>query len=147
MSAEVAQSAFAIIKGVLKNSSNQNIKGSKILLATVKGDMHDIGKNIVGAVLESYGFEIIDMGVNVSAQDIIEKAKEINPIIIGLSALMTTTMPEMETVINLKKANLLPSKIIIGGAAVTAKFALEIGADFYAKDAMEGAKFASNLSL
>ncbi|MDR3244613.1 MAG: homocysteine S-methyltransferase family protein [Elusimicrobiota bacterium] len=146
MSAQAAQNAFAIIKDYIKNKTveNENIKSAKIILATVKGDMHDIGKNIVGAVLESYGFEIIDLGINVDSKEIIEKAKELNPQIIGLSALMTTTMPEMEIIIKLINTMKLPVKVMIGGAAVTEKFAKEIGA-VYAKDAMEAAKTAQSL--
>jgi len=143
MSAQVAQTAFAIVKTTLKTEETRSI--GKVIMATVKGDMHDIGKNIVGAVFESYGFEVVDMGINVDSQSIIEKANEINPIAIGLSALMTTTMPEMETVVKLKNSTCIPTKIIIGGAAVTEKFAKEIGADAYAKDAIEGAAYIKTL--
>jgi 5-methyltetrahydrofolate--homocysteine methyltransferase len=137
MSAKVAQTAFATVKKILKNKNVTSL--GTIIIATVKGDIHDIGKNIVGAVLESYGFDVIDMGINVDAYAIINKAKQINPIAIGLSALMTTTMPEMKNVINLRNINKIPVKIIIGGAAVTKKYADDIGADSYAKDAMEAA--------
>jgi len=143
MSAEAAQAAFAIVKKTLKKASND---AGKVIIATVKGDMHDIGKNIVGAVLESYGFEVIDMGINVDARDIIDKAQEINPLAIGLSALMTTTMPEMEKAVNLRNALGVKAKIIVGGAAVTKKFADEIGADSYAKDAMETARYIKGLT-
>ncbi|GMO67068.1 MAG: homocysteine S-methyltransferase family protein [Endomicrobiia bacterium] len=139
MSAQAAQAAFSTIKTTLKREETSSIW--KIIMATVKGDMHDIGKNIVGAVLESYGFEVIDMGINVDSQEIIDKANEINPLAIGLSALMTTTMPEMETIIKLRDMSHIPTKIIIGGAAVTEKFAKEIRADAYAKDAMEAASY------
>jgi len=139
MSAQAAQAAFAIVKTFFKKSETTYSAG-KIIMATVKGDMHDIGKNIVGAVLESYGFDVIDMGINVDSQSIIDKACEVNPIAVGLSALMTTTMPEMETIIKLRDAVNIPLKIIIGGAAVTKKYAMEIGADAYAKDAMEAAR-------
>ena len=143
MSAEAAQTAFAVIKKSIKNENAQD--AGKVIMATVKGDMHDIGKNIVGAVLESYGFEVIDMGINVDSQAIIDKAQEVKPIAIGLSALMTTTMPEMEIVVKLRNSAHIQPKIIIGGAAVTKKFADEIGADAYAKDAMETAKFIKSL--
>ncbi|MDR3256429.1 MAG: homocysteine S-methyltransferase family protein [Endomicrobium sp.] len=143
MSAQAAQAAFAIVKTILRKGEVQSI--GKVIVATVKGDMHDIGKNIVGAVLESYGFDVVDMGINVDAQAIIDKAREINPIAIGLSALMTTTMPEMETVVKLKKASNIPTKIIIGGAAVTEKYAKEIEADAYAKDAIEAATYIRTL--
>jgi len=143
MSAQAAQTAFALVKATLKKEAASSI--GKVIMATVKGDMHDIGKNIVGAVLESYGFDVIDMGINVDSQEIIDKAREINPIAIGLSALMTTTMPEMETVIKLKNTSRLHAKIIIGGAAVTEKFAKEIRADAYAKDAIEAAAYIKTL--
>ncbi|MDR1259873.1 MAG: homocysteine S-methyltransferase family protein [Endomicrobium sp.] len=143
MSAQAAQLAFAIVKTTLKK--NQLSTTDKIIIATVKGDMHDIGKNIVGAVLESYGFDVIDMGINVDSQLIINKANEIKPVAIGLSALMTTTMPEMKTVVKLRDEINIQTKIIIGGAAVTEKFAKEIGADAYAKDAMEAAVYIRTL--
>ncbi|MDR0486555.1 MAG: homocysteine S-methyltransferase family protein [Elusimicrobiota bacterium] len=144
MSAEAAQASFAALKPLLKNSA-KTLKTDKIIMATVKGDMHDIGKNIVAAVLESYGYEIFDLGVNVEAQEIIDKSLEIKPAFIGLSALMTSTMLEMETVIKMKYKEHLPCKVIVGGAAVTQKFADEIGADGYAKNAVEAADIVKNL--
>jgi 5-methyltetrahydrofolate--homocysteine methyltransferase len=138
MSAQSAQLAFSIIKSFLKKDNVVSSCG-KIIMATVKGDMHDIGKNIVSTVLESYGFDVIDMGINVDSKLIINKALEIKPIAIGLSALMTTTMQEMETVIKLKNSNCSYIKIIVGGAAVTKRFAKEIKADAYANDAIEAA--------
>ncbi|MCL2484446.1 MAG: homocysteine S-methyltransferase family protein [Endomicrobia bacterium] len=143
MSAEAAQTAFVIIKKSIKKEENSS---GKIIMATVKGDMHDIGKNIVCAVLESYGFDVIDMGINVDSQDIINKAEEIKPLAIGLSALMTTTMPEMEIAVKMRDKSGIHTPIIIGGAAVTKKYADEIGADFYAKDAMDTAKYVKQLT-
>jgi 5-methyltetrahydrofolate--homocysteine methyltransferase len=143
MSAQAAQAAFAIAKTTLKKDEASS--AGKVIIATVKGDMHDIGKNIVGAVFESYGFDVIDMGINVDSQIIIDEACKINPIAIGLSALMTTTMPEMETVVKLRNVARIPAKIIVGGAAVTEKFAKEIGADAYARDAMEAAGYVKTL--
>lgn len=143
MSAEAAQAAFAIAKKTLKKDAS--VSAGKVIMATVKGDMHDIGKNIVGAVLESYGFEVIDMGINVDSRSIIDKAQEEKPLAIGLSALMTTTMPEMEIVIKLRNSAHIQPKIVIGGAAVTKKFAEEIGADAYAKDAMETVRYVKSL--
>ncbi|MDR0890538.1 MAG: homocysteine S-methyltransferase family protein [Endomicrobium sp.] len=135
MSAKVAQLAFATVKNILKKDTILSL--GTIIIATVKGDIHDIGKNIVGAVFESYGFDVIDMGINVDPYSIIKKAKQINPIAIGLSALMTTTMPEMKTVIHLRNLSQIKTKVIIGGAAVTKQYSIDIGADAYAKDAME----------
>ncbi|MCL1971870.1 MAG: homocysteine S-methyltransferase family protein [Endomicrobia bacterium] len=143
MSAEAAQAAFAAVKKMLKQNEAQSAE--KVIMATVKGDVHDIGKNIVCAVLESYGFEVIDMGIDVDAQDIVDKAQEVKPIAIGLSALMTTTMPEMEKVIKIKNTAHVQPKIIVGGAAVTKKFADEIGADAYARDAVETAKYVKSI--
>ena len=143
MSAEAAQTAFSAVKKTLKKDAAS--EAAKVIMATVKGDVHDIGKNIVCAVLESYGFEVIDMGIDVDAQEIIDKAQEIKPIAIGLSALMTTTMPEMEKVIKIRNAAHIQPKIIVGGAAVTKKYADEIGADAYAKDAVETAKYIKSL--
>lgn len=143
MSAEAAQTAFAIVKTILKKDISSD--SDKVIMATVKGDVHDIGKNIVCAVLESYGFEVIDMGIDVDAQDIVDKAQEIKPVAIGLSALMTTTMPEMEKVVKIRNSAHIQPKIIIGGAAVTQKYADEIGADAYARDAVETAKYVKSL--
>jgi 5-methyltetrahydrofolate--homocysteine methyltransferase len=141
--AEAAQHAFATVKPLLKK--DKGFTSNKIILATVKGDVHDIGKNIVAAVFESHGWEVIDMGKNIEAKDIVERAKKDNSCLIGLSALMTTTMLEMENVIKLSKNAGITSKIIIGGAPVTAKFAKDIGADAYAKDAVQAVEAAKNL--
>jgi 5-methyltetrahydrofolate--homocysteine methyltransferase len=106
-------------------------------MATVEGDIHDIGKNIVCTLLENHGFEVFDIGKNVSAATILFKAKELNVDIVGLSALMTTTMSEMENVIKKLKAAGIKTFSMIGGAVVTQEYADRIGADIYAKDAME----------
>ena len=143
LSAEAAQLAFGIIKPLLK--SGGGFSSGKMVLATVKGDVHDIGKNIVAAVLESHGWEIIDLGKNVEAKEIVEKARTENAGLIGLSALMTTTMLEMEEVVKARNASGIKTKVIVGGAPVTEKFAKEIGADGYAKDAVEAAKLAKHI--
>lgn len=106
-----------------------------VMLATVQGDVHDIGKNLVGMMLEGAGYKVVDMGVNNSAEDILEKAREIKPDVIGLSALLTTTMPNMAKVINMFKDEDEPYPIIVGGAPVTQGFADTIGADGYGADA------------
>jgi 5-methyltetrahydrofolate--homocysteine methyltransferase len=143
MAAEASQLAFSYIKPLLKKD-NQKVAG-KVVMATVQGDVHDIGKNIVCAVLESFGFEVFDLGKNVSKEEIIEKARAEHVDIIGLSALMTTTMIEMEKVINLKKALNIDAKIMVGGAPLTQEFANSIGADGYSRDAIEAAKIATEL--
>lgn len=142
-SAETAQTAFAVIKPLLK--AETGFKQGKIVLATVKGDVHDIGKNIVGAVLESHGWEVIDLGKNVEADKIIETAKRENCQLIGISALMTTTMLEMEKVVQSRNNSGTKLKIMVGGAPVTENFAKQIGADGYAKDAVEAARIAQEL--
>ena len=109
----------------------------KILMATVEGDIHDIGKNIVCTLLENHGFEVFDIGKNVSAATIIAKAKELAVDAVGLSALMTTTMSEMDNVMKKLKAAGVKTFTMVGGAVVTQEYADRIGADLYAKDAME----------
>jgi len=119
----------------------------KVLIGTVRGDLHDIGKNLVSMMLESAGFTISDLGVNVTPEEYVEKAKEVEPDIIGMSALLSTTMPAMpETIEALKKAGLRDKvKVMIGGAPVTEKYAREITADAYASDAGSAVTKAKNL--
>ncbi len=115
-------------------------KKGKVLIGTVKGDVHDIGKSILSILLESGGFEIIDLGKDVDKNSFVEKFKETNPDILGMSALLSSTAPYMEEVVNaLEKEGLRKKiKIIVGGRAVTQEYADKIGADAYAKDAIEG---------
>ncbi len=146
-SAETMKEAFGILEPLLKKESEDK-KGSKVgvVLATVKGDIHDIGKNIVGLMLRNYGFEVYDLGKDVSAEEIVKKVKETKAPIIGLSALMTTTMLEMREVVNLVRKEGLDTKIMIGGAVVNADYAKEIGADGYSEDAYAAVKLASRLA-
>ncbi len=144
-SAETMKAAFSIIEPMLKKQANSE-NNKKVVIATVKGDIHDIGKNIVSLMLKNYGFEVFDLGKDVSAEEIIKKAKETGAHIIGLSALMTTTMVEMKPVIELAKKEGLTAKIIIGGAVVNQAFADEIGADGYSKDAYDAVKLAKELT-
>lgn len=137
-SARAMQSAFQVIKENMKGMKRET-KG-KIILATVEGDIHDIGKNIVGMLLENNGYEVIDLGKNVPTERIVEEAKRIRPLAVGLSALMTTTMQEMRNVIKKLKEEGIKTFTIIGGAVVTEEFAREIGADAYAKDALSAVK-------
>ena len=109
----------------------------RILMATVEGDIHDIGKNIVCTLLENHGFEVFDIGKNVSAATIVAKAREFGVDAVGLSALMTTTMAEMDNVLKKLKAVGIKAFTMIGGAVVTQEYADRIGADIYARDAME----------
>ena len=118
----------------------QTEKKVKIVIATVKGDLHDIGKNIVALVLRNYGYDVIDLGKNTPAELIVETAVREGADIIGLSALMTTTMEEMGKIVEIKNKKAPEKKVIIGGAAVSPSFAREIGADAYGKDAMDTIK-------
>jgi len=119
----------------------------KVLIGTVEGDLHDIGKNLVAMMMEGSGFEVIDVGIDVSADDFVEAVKEHSPDILGMSALLTTTMPEMEKVIQaLEEAGLRDQvTVMVGGAPVTDNFAEEIGADAYGKDAATAAEKAKEL--
>ena len=114
----------------------------KIVIATVKGDIHDIGKNIVKLIFESYGYEVIDLGRDVSKEQILSALKDSSAELLGLSALMTTTLPAMEETVALVKKELPRVKIIVGGAVLTATYAEKIGADFYAPDAISGVRWA-----
>jgi 5-methyltetrahydrofolate--homocysteine methyltransferase len=134
-----------MIKPLLQEGQEQS-KG-KIILCTVRGDLHDIGKNLVAMMLEGAGFEVIDLGVDVTVENVIDKVADIQPQVLGLSALLTTTMPEMENVIHVLQARGIREKVkvIIGGAPVDAEFAEKIGADAYGKDASEAVTIARNL--
>ncbi len=145
MSAESAKSAFDIIKSSMQNSGKGRDKKYKIVLATVKGDIHDIGKNIVKVLLENYDFDVIDLGKDVEPEVIIDTAKREKAKLIGLSALMTTTVPAMEETISLVKKELHDCKVVVGGAVLTQEYADMIDADKYAKDAMETVRYAESL--
>ncbi|MDD4002951.1 MAG: cobalamin-dependent protein, partial [Clostridia bacterium] len=139
-SAETAKAAFEEInKKLPKGSKNPD---DKILLATVKGDIHDIGKNIVKAVLENYGYNIIDLGKNADSDLVVKTVIEKGVKLAGLSALMTTTLGGMEETIKLLKQQAPNCKIVVGGAVLTEQYALKIGADYYAKDANAAVKIA-----
>ena len=135
LAAETMQAAFARLKQEMKGMALESL--GKILMATVEGDIHDIGKNIVCTLLENHGFEVIDLGKNVPAARIVAEAKARQVDAVGLSALMTTTMSEMENVVRQLKDAGIRTFTMVGGAVVTEEYAAEIGADLYAKDAME----------
>ena len=140
--ASAAQSAFEEIKtAIAKNGGGSASKG-RIVLATVKGDVHDIGKNIVRVILENYGFEVIDLGRDVPVETVVDTVREKNVHLVGLSALMTTTLKSMEeTIAALHEAG-LDCKVMVGGAVLTPEYAEKIGADWYAKDAKQSADIA-----
>ena len=142
MSADTAKIAFAVIKDVLASSGQEEEKKEKIILATVKGDIHDIGKNIVKVLLENYGFDVIDLGKDVPPEAIVEKAVEENVTLVGLSALMTTTVVSMEETIKLLREKKPDCKVMVGGAVLNQDYADMIGADFYGKDAMQSVHYA-----
>lgn len=133
--ADAAGACFDVIKEAMKRNNAQTESKGKIILATVKGDVHDIGKNIVKTVLENYGYDIIDLGRDVPAEQVVKAQKEHNVRLVGLSALMTTTLPAMEETIKALKQAKADCKIMVGGAVLTPEYAEKIGADFYAKDA------------
>ena len=144
-SAETVKEALSLIKDSLSKNNREKISKGKIILATVKGDIHDIGKNIVKVVLENYGYDILDLGKDVPIEKVVNEALENNIELVGLSALMTTTVKSMEdTIVALKKAD-FKGKIMVGGAIVTEDYANKIGADFYAKDAKDSIKIAKNI--
>ena len=143
-SAETMEKAINRLEPLLEKERGDK-KLATIVMATVKGDIHDIGKNLVVLMLKNYGYDVIDLGKDVESQVIIDKAKETNAAVIGLSALMTTTMMEMKQVIDLAREQGAAAKIIIGGAVVTQSFADEIGADGYSADAREAVKLVNRL--
>ena len=143
MSADAAKAAFESVKAALSNT-DQPSKGT-IILATVKGDIHDIGKNIVKVLLSNYGFDVIDLGKDVPPEAVRDCAVENNIKLVGLSALMTTTVPSMEETIKLLREAGLDTKVVVGGAVLTQEYADMIGADYYAKDAMETVRYAEEI--
>jgi len=143
-SAETMEKAINRLEPLLE-AARGNEKLATIVVATVKGDIHDIGKNLVALMLKNYGYHVIDLGKDVETQTILDTAKAENASIIGLSALMTTTMMEMKEVVDEAKKQGVKAKIIIGGAVVTESFAEEIGADGYSADAREAVKVVNRL--
>ena len=141
MSADSAKAAFDEIKAHLVLSGNAQVKGEKIIVATVEGDIHDIGKNIVKVLLQNYGFDVIDLGKDVKCETVLDEAVKRGVKLVGLSALMTTTVPNMEKTIRLLHGN-TDVKVFVGGAVLTKSYAEKIEADYYAKDAMESVRIA-----
>lgn len=143
-SAESMKLAIEYLEPMLKEDSDKQDMPT-VVIATVAGDVHDIGKNLVAMMLKNYGFTVIDLGKDVDTELIVKTAIEENAKIIGLSALMTTTMQEMRVVVKTAKEKGYTGKIMVGGAVVTQEFADEIGADGYSKDAAEAVKVAEKL--
>ena len=142
--AKTAAACFDVIKQRLQASGEQQQKKAKVILATVKGDVHDIGKNIVKVLLENYGYEVIDLGKDVEPAAVVDCCLAQNVPLVGLSALMTTTLPAMKDTVALLRQK-CDCKIMVGGAVLTEEYAKEIGADFYGKDAMCAVRYAEEL--
>ncbi len=142
MSAEAAGRAFDAVKAAMPAGES---KKGRIIVATVKGDIHDIGKNIVKTLLENYGYEVIDLGKDVAPKEVVEAAKTSGAPLVGLSALMTTTVPAMEETIKLLRAELPECKVTVGGAVMTEEYAAMIGADNYSPDAMHAVRYAEEI--
>lgn len=141
MSADSAKAAFEEIKAYLVNQGAAQEKGEKIVIATVEGDIHDIGKNIVKVLLQNYGFDVFDLGKDVKCEKVLDEVIKNDVKLVGLSALMTTTVPNMEKTIKLIHDN-TDAKVFVGGAVLTKSYAKMINADWYAKDAMESVRIA-----
>ena len=142
MSAEAAGKAFEAVKAAMPAGES---KKGRIVIATVKGDIHDIGKNIVKTLLENYGYEVIDLGKDVTPEAVVEAAKSSGAKLVGLSALMTTTVPAMEETIKLLRKELPECKVPVGGAVMTEEYAAMIGADNFSPDAMHGVRYAEEI--
>ena len=142
MSAEAAQVSAGYVKEALLNQGETSDTGEKVIVATVKGDIHDIGKNIVKILLENYGYKVIDLGKDVSEEVILECVRKEQVTLVALSALMTTTVPSMESTIKLLRAEYPNAKVMVGGAVLSQEYADMIGADYYSKDAMGAVRIA-----
>ena len=144
MAAEAAGAAFEQVKAVMAQGEPAPKKGT-FVLATVEGDIHDIGKNIVKLLMENYGYEVIDLGRDVPPDTVVEAVRTHHAKLVGLSALMTTTVPAMEATIRLLREHCPDCKIVVGGAVLTAEYAAKIGADHYAPDAMAAVRYAEEI--
>ena len=146
--AEAAKSTISeVLEPEIRKAGSEGVGGPRVVLATVKGDIHDIGKNIVGAMLFSAGFDVVDIGKDVENDFVVSKVKELDAKILGLSALLSTTIPEMRKIIELLiEAKIRDKvKVIVGGAPVTEQYAQEIGADAYAENAAEAVAVSRKL--
>ena len=144
MSAEAAKSAFERIK--CKMGGGKAADKCAFVLATVKGDIHDIGKNIVKLLLENYGFDVTDLGRDVPPEDVVDAVVRLKAPLAGLSALMTTTVPAMEETVRLLHERAPWCRVVVGGAVLNAEYAARIGADKYAADAMETVRYAEEIN-
>ena len=145
MSAEAAKAAFEVVRESLLASGTEQEKKGTVILATVKGDIHDIGKNIVKVLLENYGYEVLDLGKDVPPERIVDAAIERRVQLVGLSALMTTTVPSMEKTIAQLGEKAPWAKVMVGGAVLTKEYADSMGADCYCRDAMASVNYAEEV--
>lgn len=146
MSAEAAKAGFAAIKEYVESTGTRQEKKGTVVIATVKGDIHDIGKNIVKVLLENYGFDVIDLGKDVPPEAVVKAVQQSGARLVGLSALMTTTVASMEETIKQLREKVPGCKVMVGGAVLTPEYADMIGADYYAKDAMQSVHYAEKIS-
>lgn len=144
-SAQAAQAAFDVVKAHILSSGKPSVSKGSIVIATVKGDIHDIGKNIVRVILENYGYKVTDLGRDVPVETVVEAARAQKAQLVGLSALMTTTLPSMEATIAAVHAALPDCLVFVGGAVLTEDYAVRIGADFYARDAKAAVDIAKKI--
>jgi trimethylamine corrinoid protein len=146
-SAEAMKAAMAVLEPELQRQGSQRPTAGTVVLGTTKGDIHEIGKTLVGTLLTAHGFKVFDLGTDVSSEQFAEKAREVDADVVGVSALLTTTMRNQKLVVQaLEQAGLRPSvKVIVGGAPVTRMWAEEIGADGYGKDALGAVELVKNL--
>ena len=145
MAADAAKTAFDEIRGFMEKSGKKGKSKGKVIIATVKGDIHDIGKNIVKVLLQNYDFEVIDLGKDVPPETVVAACKKDKVMLVGLSALMTTTVAAMEDTIKLLRKECPWAKVCVGGAVMTQEYSDKIGADFYGKDAMDTVRYALEL--
>ena len=145
MSAEAAGAAFEVLRSRMQAAGDTAQAKGPVVLATVEGDIHDIGKNIVKLLLENYGFRVIDLGRDVSPDAVVEEALRERAPLVGLSALMTTTVPAMEETIRKLREKAPSCRVMVGGAVLNQSYADAIGADCYAADAMEGVRYAEEI--
>ena len=143
--AQAAQAVFEVLRASLAERGGASVRKGTLLVATVQGDIHDIGKNIVKTVLENYGYEVIDLGRDVPPEKVVEAVAERHVRLVGLSALMTTTLPAMEETVQQLKALPSPPVVWVGGAVVTPEYAARMGADYYARDAKASAEIAKKV--
>ncbi len=143
--AQAAQAGFDIVKKTMIGSGEAEESKGEVVIATVKGDIHDIGKNIVRVIMENYGFKMIDLGRDVPVEKVVDAVASKDIKLVGLSALMTTTLDSMEETIRALRASSPDCKIMVGGAVLTADYAREMGADYYCSDAMKSVEAAQEV--